>query len=149
MRAAEPAVQAQQRDPVRTAVQDPLAGAGQPERQPGEGAGIAQRRRLRQGVAGLRLDQPGRAGAQAGQRAEEPGVAEERRGLQVLLGQEGGGRRGRTRRDGLQRPPFGAGQAVAEGGQLLEQAEQRGPQERQPGVVRPGGRGKRGRVGVA
>ena len=34
------------------------------------------------------------------------------------------------------------------GGQLLEQPEQCGPQERQPGVVRPGGRGQRGRVGV-
>ena len=149
MRTANPAVQAQQRDPVLTAVQDPLARAGQPERQPGERAGVAQRRRRRQGVAVLRLDQPGRAGAQAGERAEEPGVAEERRGLQVLLGQEGRGRRGRTRRDGLQRPPFGGGQAVARGGQLLEQPEQRGPQERQPGVVRPGGRGERGRVGVA
>jgi len=60
VRAAQPAVQAQQRDPVLTAVKDLLARAGQPERQPGEGAGVAQRRGRRQGVTGLRLDQPGR-----------------------------------------------------------------------------------------
>src|SRR6266487_1118858 len=64
--AANPAVQAQQGDPVLPAVKDPLARAGQPERQPGEGAGVAQRRGRRQGVAVLRLDQPGRAGAAAG-----------------------------------------------------------------------------------
>jgi hypothetical protein len=149
VRAAQPAVQAQQRDPVFPPVQDPLAGTGQPERQPGERAGVAERRRRRQRVAGLRLDQPVRAGTQAGERAEEPRVAEERRRLQVLLGQEGGGRRGRARRHGLQRPSFGAGQAVARAGELLEQPEQRRPQERQPGQVRPGGRGERGRVGVA
>jgi hypothetical protein len=149
VRAAEPAVQAEQRDPVLLAVQDPLAGAGQPERQPCERAGVAQRRRRRQRVAVLRLDQPVRAGTQAGERAEEPRVAEERRRLQVLLGQEGGRRRGRARRHGPQRPPFGAGQAVARAGQLLEQPEQRGLQERQPGQVRPGDRGERGRVGVA
>jgi len=81
MRAAEPAIQAEQRDPVLLAVQDPLASAGQPERQPGERAGVAQRRWRRQRVAVLRLDQPVRAGTQAGERAEEPRVAEERRRL--------------------------------------------------------------------
>jgi hypothetical protein len=133
VRTAQPAVQAQQRDPVLPAVQDPLAGPGQAERQPGERAGVAERRRRRQRVAGLRLDQPVRAGPQAGERAEEPRVAEERRRFQVLFGQEGGGRRGRAVGDGLQGPPFGAGQAVTRGGQLLEQPQQRGPQERQSG----------------
>src|ERR1700730_12152716 len=84
--AANPAVQAQQGDPVLPAVQDLLARTGQPERQPGEGAGGAPRRGGGQGAGGRRRDQPGRAGTQAGQRAEEPGVSEERRGLQVLLG---------------------------------------------------------------
>ena len=133
MRAAHPAVQAEQRDPVGLTVQDPLAGVGQPERQPGEGAGVAQRRGRRERVAGLRLDQPVRAGTQAGERAEEPRVAEERRGFQVLFGQEGGGRRGRVVGDGLQGPPFGAGQAVTWGGQLLEQPEQCGPRNGSPG----------------
>jgi hypothetical protein len=87
VRAAQPAIQAQQRHPVLPAVQDPLARSGQPERQRGEGAGVAQRRGRRQRVAGLRLDQARRAGAEAGERAEEPRVAEERRRLKVLFGQ--------------------------------------------------------------
>jgi hypothetical protein len=101
VRAAQPAIQAQQGHPVLEAVQDPLARPGQPERQPGEGAGIAQRRGRRQRLAGLRLDQARRAGAEAGQRAEEPRVAQERRRLEILFGQEGGARRRRSRRDGL------------------------------------------------
>jgi len=149
VRAAQPAIQAQQRHPVLEAVQDPLARAGQPERQPGEGAGVAQRRGRRQRLAGLRLDQARRAGAEAGQRAEEPRVAQERRRLEILFGQEGGARRRRPRRDGLQRAPFGPGQAVAGGGQLLEQPSQRRGEERQPGQIRLGGRGQGGRVRVA
>jgi hypothetical protein len=148
VRAAQPAIQAQQRHPVLEAVHDPLARPGQPERQPGEGAGVTQRRWRRQRLAGLRLDQARRADAEAGQSAEEPRVAKERRRLQVLRGQEGGARRGRSRRDGPQRAPFGPGQAVAGGGQLLEQPEQGRPEERQPGQIRPGGRGQGGRVGV-
>jgi len=89
VRPAHPAVDAQQRDTVGLACEHVLAAAGQPERQAGENVRIAERRGSREWLARLRLDEAGVAGAQDRERAEKPGVAEERRRLEVLRRDEG------------------------------------------------------------
>jgi hypothetical protein len=121
VRAADPAVQAQERDAVRLTLEHLPTGAGQPQGQPGERVSVAEGRGGRERPAGLGLDEPGLAGAESGERAEEPGVAEERRSFEVLLGDEGGHRRLRAGRDGLHRPSFGSGHAVARGRQFFEE----------------------------
>src|SRR5690348_18244428 len=84
--AAEPAVDAQQGDAVGLPGEHLVAGRGEAERLAGERRAVAQRRRGAEFLAVLRLYQPGWAAAETGHGPEEPGVAQERRVLQVLGG---------------------------------------------------------------
>src|SRR5690348_7268214 len=84
--AAEPAVDAQQGDAVGLPGEHLVAGRGEAERLAGERRAVAQRRRGAELLAVLRLYQPGWAAAETGHGPEEPGVAQERRVLQVLGG---------------------------------------------------------------
>ena len=85
-----------------------------------------------QRLAVVGLDEPRRLPApSAGERAVEPGVAEERRLLESLRRDERGGRRARAGGDRLERPPLRPREPVRRRRQLLEQPPQRGREKRQ------------------
>jgi hypothetical protein len=146
VRPTDPAVEPEQLDAVGVAAEDVAPGPGQARGEPGEGAGVSVRRRRRQRTAVVALHEPAVPAAELRERPEEPGVAEERRLLELLRRSEGGGRSARARRDRLERAALGPREPTTRGRQLLEQPQQRRAEQ----LERPGtpGRERRERCGV-
>src|SRR4051794_26557802 len=131
VRAADPAVDAEQLDAVGFAAECLLAGCRQPQLQSCERLAVAERRRREKRCAVLALEEPRRSLPECVERPVEPGVAHEGRLLEPLCCDEGGGRCARTGSDRLERTSLRPREAVGRGRQLLEQPAQRGSEERQ------------------
>ena len=108
MSSADPAIQAEQIDPVGLTTENLLAERGQHHPRLHEPGPISEGRRLGQLLSVSRLHEPGGAAAERPQRAEQPRVTDERRLLQLLCREEHLARRARARRDGLERLPLRA-----------------------------------------
>src|SRR5437763_10320523 len=106
--AADPAVDAEEVDPVGLASEHALSFGGQSERKPSEDLSVAERRRGRE-VASFGLEQAAAAATERREHSVEPSVAEEGRLLELLRGHERRRRRARAGRDRFQRTPLAAG----------------------------------------
>src|SRR5262249_55989313 len=122
VRAADPAVDAEQAYAVGLAGEHALALLREPEPGLSEPLAVAERRGRRNLIALLRLDETVGSAAEPRERAVEPGVSEERCVFAILGGDERGARRAGARGDDAQRVPFRRREPVAGSGELLEQA---------------------------
>ena len=136
MDAAEPAVERDEGAAVGLAVEHGAAAVGEHDLVRREAVAPGERRRRSEGVARRRLDEPVLARPEIGEARPHPRVAEERRLLGALGGDEDLERRPAAVADRLERLALGAAQAVPGRGQLLEVAAQRRAEVRQRRRVR-------------
>src|SRR5581483_12036117 len=88
VRAADPAVELEELDPVRVAVEHPLPLAREAQADTTEELRVAERRRRGQRVAVRRLDEARGSAPERCEDPEEPCVAEEGHALEPLRGRE-------------------------------------------------------------
>ena len=131
VRAADPAVDAEEFDAVGFAAERAFSGRGQAQVQACEPLAVAERRRFGKFAAVRGFDEPRLSPPESTEDPVEPGVAEERRLLQSLRRDEGGRWCPRAGGDRMQRPSFRPGQAVCRRRQLLQQPPQCGAEERE------------------